>query len=595
MDGQTQQSVPTSKTQTPKQQVVDTLKKANNVLVTISSDPSVDQLAACIGLTLMMNKLGKHATAVFSGAIPSTIDFLNPGQTIEQTTDSLRDFIISLDKSKADKLRYKVEDEVVRIYITPYRTSISDADLVFTQGDFNVDAVVALGIYNKDQLDQAIIEHGQILHDAAVIDLSCGEIRAEMGTINWYEPAASSLSEMLVSISESFQAGLLDDQMATAFLTGIVAETERFSNARTTPKAMTMSAQLMAAGANQQLIATQLAIVPESVEEYGVPEEPVAPVDDTVLHVGGAEEMVSDPALDPDALGQVVVDHSAVEDPAPVAAPDEMSVTQGSPGNALAFSIRDNQPAEGESGASAGDDAESKAESEDSTAVDPQPVSPVPALNGTSQIEIDEHGNMIDLAVEAEERAYTHKRVIQPLNQPPVIPRTDLSTIDAASLPSAELQLPTVVVETPAQQSPEDSPAPELPTEAIASIPNAPPEVSLPVEATAIQFAESATEVLAPETHVAQYVSEQQNNIPEPEVQHDYTNEPQHEPTLQELEVAVDSPHINHVPLATPDHIDPQTDIEYNQPNTDQFSEPPQEPAQSSAPPLPPPFIPTGM
>src|SRR5262249_54933083 len=48
------------------------------------------------------------------------------------------------------------------------------------------------------------------------------------------------------------------NQMATAFLTGIVAETNRFSNNKTSPKVMTMSAQLMAAGANQQLIVSKL-------------------------------------------------------------------------------------------------------------------------------------------------------------------------------------------------------------------------------------------------------------------------------------------------------------------------------------------------
>jgi nanoRNase/pAp phosphatase (c-di-AMP/oligoRNAs hydrolase) len=106
-------------------QLIARLKEAQNVLVTVSKDPSVDQLAAAIGLTLALNKYDKHATAVFSGRVPSTIQFLKPEETLEKNTDSLRDFIIALDKSKADKLRYKVEDEVVRIFITPYRTSIS--------------------------------------------------------------------------------------------------------------------------------------------------------------------------------------------------------------------------------------------------------------------------------------------------------------------------------------------------------------------------------------------------------------------------------------------------------------------------------------
>src|SRR6266540_4821384 len=155
-----------------KQQVVDKVKQAEHILVTVSANPSIDQLASCIGLTLMLNKMGKTATAVFSGKVPSTLEFLQPEKTLETTTDSLRDFIISLDKSKADKLRYKVEDQVVRIFITPYRTSISDKDLEFSQGDFNVEVILALGVHNQEELDLAITSHGRILHDATVITLN---------------------------------------------------------------------------------------------------------------------------------------------------------------------------------------------------------------------------------------------------------------------------------------------------------------------------------------------------------------------------------------------------------------------------------------
>jgi len=242
-----------------KQQTVDRVKQASNVLVTVSNNPSVDQLTACIGLTLLLNKMQKHGTAVFSGKVPSTIEFLQPEKTLETNTDSLRDFIISLDKNKADKLRYKVEDNVVRIFITPYRTSLSEKDLIFSQGDFNVDLVIALGVHDRTQVDAAITAHGRILHDATVIGLAAGQGKVpDLGQINWQDPAASSLCEMLVSISEAFAPGLIDNQIATAFLTGIVAETQRFSNPRTSPKTMTMAAQLMAAGANQQLIVSKL-------------------------------------------------------------------------------------------------------------------------------------------------------------------------------------------------------------------------------------------------------------------------------------------------------------------------------------------------
>ncbi len=240
-----------------KNQITDRLTKATNVLVTVSANPSLDQLASAIGMTLILNKLGKHATAVFSGEIPNTIEFLQPEKTIEKTTDSLRDFIIALDKSKADKLRYKVEDQMVKIFITPYRTSISDKDLEFSQGDFNVDVVIAIGVSEAKDLDQAITSHGRILHDATVISVNTHD-GASLGSINWVEQQASSLCEMLLDIGLSLKEDVLDGQMATAFLTGIVSETNRFSNEKTTSTTMQMSAKLIAAGANQQLVASKL-------------------------------------------------------------------------------------------------------------------------------------------------------------------------------------------------------------------------------------------------------------------------------------------------------------------------------------------------
>ncbi len=259
------------------QQVVETLRGANNVLITVKNSPSVDELTAAIALTLILNHMNKHATTVFSGQVPSTIEFLQPEMAIETTTDSLRDFIIALDKAKADKLRYKVEDNVVRIFITPYRSSISEEDLEFSQGDFNVDVVVALGVLDKQDFDEAVMAHGRILHDATVVAVSRDQMINEVGAVNWQDGQSSSISEMIAGISDLFGVDLIDSQIATALMTGIVAETDRFKNQRTTPQVLSISSMLMSAGANQQLIAQKLE-KPELFEEpvqqlQSIPEE----------------------------------------------------------------------------------------------------------------------------------------------------------------------------------------------------------------------------------------------------------------------------------------------------------------------------------
>ena len=262
-----------------KQQVVEKIKEASKILVTVSNSPSVDALSAALGLTLLFDKQEKYATAIFSGEVPPAIAFLEPEKTFDDTTDSLRDFIIALNKEKADHLRYKVEGDSVKIFITPYKTTITNEDLEFSQGDYNVELVIALGVDHQDHLDQALENHGQILHDATVITISAGDQTSDLGGIDWHDANASSLSEMIAGLAEALKEDkkkpLIDATIATALLTGIVAETERFSNQYTTSKAMTVAAQLMTAGADQQLIATELqATAPIDGISATKPEEP---------------------------------------------------------------------------------------------------------------------------------------------------------------------------------------------------------------------------------------------------------------------------------------------------------------------------------
>ena len=273
-----------------KQQIVEKIKSSTNILITVSNDPSVDELSAMIGLAAVLNKLGKHATAIFSGAIPPAINFLEPNKVIENTANSLRDFIIALDKEKADHLRYKVEGDFVKIFVTPYRTTITSDDLEFSQGDYNVELVLALGVLNKDHLDTALTAHGNVLQDVVVATFSSGDQSSQLGEMDWQDKNASSLSEMIATISESLKVDktLLDKQIATALLTGIVAATDRFSNLRTTAGAMTTAAKLMASGADQQLIAAKLQesheinpsiVVDNSTEAPATTEEPTQAIE----------------------------------------------------------------------------------------------------------------------------------------------------------------------------------------------------------------------------------------------------------------------------------------------------------------------------
>ena len=245
--------------------VADKIKACENILVALSKDPSVDEISAAIGLTMVLNKLGKHVTAIYSGNTPNTLEFLKPSETFEKDTNSLQDFIIALSKDKADHLRYKIEGDYVKVYITPYKTTISQNDLEFSQGDFNVDLVIAIDVDSAEVLDAALEEYGRIMHDATAINITTNQA-GHFAELEWSDPSQSSCCEMIVNLCDYLEMTNFDQPTATALLTGIVSATERFSNARTTSETMQISSRLMQAGADQQLISSNI-MQPEAPAE----------------------------------------------------------------------------------------------------------------------------------------------------------------------------------------------------------------------------------------------------------------------------------------------------------------------------------------
>lgn len=265
--------------------IVDNINSSDSILIALSDSPSVDELSAAIGLTMLLDRITKHATAIFSGEIPNTLEFLKPEDTLEKNTDSLRDFIIALNKEKADHIRYMIEGDYVRIYITPYRTTIDEKNLEFSHGDYNVDLVIAIDVENSEDLDDALSEYSRIMHDARTINIS-NNAPGHFADLEWSNPEASSVCEMIIKLAERLGVNDFDQDIATAFLTGIVSSTERFSNSHTTPEALTIASKLMSSGADQQLISNNImakATAPASTEDSR-PSKDVndAPKDNTV-------------------------------------------------------------------------------------------------------------------------------------------------------------------------------------------------------------------------------------------------------------------------------------------------------------------------
>lgn len=236
-------------------QISEKIIASNNILVALNKNANVDELAAGIGLTMALDAAGKHATVIYSGRIPSVLEAIEPEKTLEKNTNSLRDFIIALKKEKADHLRYKVEGDYVRIFVAPYRTTLSQADLEFSHGEYNVDLVVGLNVANESELDPALEEYEKIKAKAELVNLTVVETQDFAQTV-WTMTEASSVSQMVAMLLDATKEklGNLEKEAATVLLLGVMGATDRFATVKTDAKTMRAAAILMEAGADQQLI-----------------------------------------------------------------------------------------------------------------------------------------------------------------------------------------------------------------------------------------------------------------------------------------------------------------------------------------------------
>ena len=248
--------------------VADKIQHATNILIALSKDPNVDEISAAIALAFVLDQQKKHVTAIYSGQTPNALEFLRPEETFQKDISGLQDFIIALNKSKADHLIYQVEGDYVKILITPYKGQIKKEDLEYSYSDYNVDLVIVFNVNSGSEIDSALSEYGRIMHDAMAINIT-SSVPGRFADLEWSDPSKSSVCEMVYDLLGELEIDNTPQEVATALLTGILSATERFSNNRTKPTTMAVASKLMEAGADQQLISSNIlkAETPAAVAE----------------------------------------------------------------------------------------------------------------------------------------------------------------------------------------------------------------------------------------------------------------------------------------------------------------------------------------
>lgn len=239
-----------------KEQIIDQITKSETILLCVSKNPNGDSLGAALGFYLALKKIGKKTDIVSPTATLEKYSFLPSSNLITHKLEGARDYVFSVDikKDKLQQLRYEVQDDKLKIFITAKNGDLTEKQLALESSKFKYDLIIVLGTSDLENLGNVYDDNPELFYEAPVINIDNSPSNEYFGKINLVDVAISSTSEIVYNLISNFDEKLLDEQISTNLLAGIITKTSSFQNKNTTPKAFLAAASLVSKGANKENI-----------------------------------------------------------------------------------------------------------------------------------------------------------------------------------------------------------------------------------------------------------------------------------------------------------------------------------------------------
>jgi phosphoesterase RecJ-like protein len=243
------------------QQVFEQIKKAKNILITFNRVWNGDAVASALAFYLILKKLDKNVDiAAEKFAQGDLYNFLPSYGKIQNSLDNLRKFIISLDISdaKVDKIKYKLEENTLDFIISPRDGFFTHEDIQSKSGDFKYDLIISLDTPDLETLGSIYDNDTEFFYQTPIINIDHHSTNEEYGQVNLVELTSIATSEILFNLFTNYSRDLIDEDIATCLLAGIIAKTRSFKTQNITPQSLAISSQLVSMGAKREEIVTRL-------------------------------------------------------------------------------------------------------------------------------------------------------------------------------------------------------------------------------------------------------------------------------------------------------------------------------------------------
>jgi len=243
------------------QQIQEVIKKSHHILITFRKNFSIDAVASALALYLVLKKQDKLVDiACADFELPKNLAFLPKAKIIKPKISNLQRFVISVDtkKDKIDEFSYNLEGDKLKIYISPKAGSFTKENVDAKSSGYKYDLIITLGTPDLDSLGQLYQNFTEFFFNTTIINIDHHPENEHFGQINLTNMNTVATAEILFRLINTIDKNLLDKDIATCLLAGLISETRSFKTPNVTPKTLEIASLLMAAEADRDTIIKNL-------------------------------------------------------------------------------------------------------------------------------------------------------------------------------------------------------------------------------------------------------------------------------------------------------------------------------------------------
>ena len=253
------------------QQIFELIKKSRNILIVFANPNNGDSVASALALFLLLKKINKKADIVanYNGSKNENLEnklhdtrifsFLPGFPQIKNSLDNLRKFIISLDirDIKVDQIKYKLEEDTLDFIVAPKDGFFTSDHIQTRSSNFKYDLIISIDTQDLESLGKLYDNDTEFFYQTTIVNIDHQAQNEEFGQVNLIDLNAVSVSEILFSLFENYRE-LMDEDIATCLLAGIIYKTKSFKTPNITPHALSVTSQLVSMGARREEIVNRL-------------------------------------------------------------------------------------------------------------------------------------------------------------------------------------------------------------------------------------------------------------------------------------------------------------------------------------------------